>query len=254
MHILVTAGNTQAPIDRVRCLTNIFTGRTGAAIALEAFQRGHRVWLLTSRPEAMAEIGEPVESPDLVINTYRTFEELDAAMAAALSSSAIETLVHCAAVSDYLCTGVYAPAAGTSFDAITGHWHAESSSDPTLQDRRAGKVKSDAPELWLRLERAPKLIDRVRTTWGFRGVLVKFKLEVGVPDERLIEIAEASRKASQADLLAANTLDGAGSYALLGPLRGGYERVSRHELPRRLLDAIESLHRSPLQHYEAGDG
>ena len=44
MRILVTAGNTQAPIDRVRCLTNIFSGRTGTRIALEARQHGHTVF------------------------------------------------------------------------------------------------------------------------------------------------------------------------------------------------------------------
>ena len=32
MKILVTAGNTQVPIDRVRCITNIFSGRTGTRI------------------------------------------------------------------------------------------------------------------------------------------------------------------------------------------------------------------------------
>ena len=32
MNLLVTAGNTQAPIDRVRCVTNVFSGRTGAQV------------------------------------------------------------------------------------------------------------------------------------------------------------------------------------------------------------------------------
>ena len=41
MNLLITAGNTQTPIDRVRCITNIFTGRTGAQVALEAHRRGH---------------------------------------------------------------------------------------------------------------------------------------------------------------------------------------------------------------------
>ena len=55
MNLLVTAGNTLAPIDRVRGLTNVFTGRTGAAVALHAHGRGHHVVLLTSRPEAVAD-------------------------------------------------------------------------------------------------------------------------------------------------------------------------------------------------------
>ena len=50
MNVLVTAGNTQAPIDRVRCVTNIFSGRTGAAIANAAWGRGHAVTLATSNP------------------------------------------------------------------------------------------------------------------------------------------------------------------------------------------------------------
>ena len=58
----------------------------------------------------------------------------------------------------------------------------------------AGKIKSDESELWMRLVRAPKLIDRVRDPWGFAGVLVKFKLEVGLTDEELLRVAERSRR------------------------------------------------------------
>ena len=47
LNVLVTAGNTQTPLDRVRAITNIFSGRTGTRIALEAHRRGHRVTLLT---------------------------------------------------------------------------------------------------------------------------------------------------------------------------------------------------------------
>ena len=57
MNFLVTAGNTQSPIDRVRCITNIFTGRTGAAVARTAWGRGHTVTLATSHPEGLQEFG-----------------------------------------------------------------------------------------------------------------------------------------------------------------------------------------------------
>ena len=53
MRFLVTAGNTQTHIDKVRCLTNIFSGRTGGRIAAAAHGRGHTVCLLTSHPEAL---------------------------------------------------------------------------------------------------------------------------------------------------------------------------------------------------------
>ena len=100
-----------------------------------------------------------------------------------------------------------------------------------------------APELWLRLVPTPKLIDMVRATWGFRGVLVKFKLEVGLGDDELLEVAERSRRHSDADLMVANTLEGAADYAFLGAARGSYQRVERRDLPGRLIEAIEHAHR-----------
>ena len=112
-----------------------------------------------------------------------------------------------------------------------------------MTELRAGKIKSDEPELWLRLVRAPKLVDRFRTPWGFAGVLVKFKLEVGRSEAELVDVAERSRVQSAADLMVANTLDGAPEYAFLGPVGGRYERVTRGELPDRLLRVVEHLHR-----------
>src|SRR5262249_10644737 len=127
----------------------------------------------------------------------------------------------------------------TCFNA-DGRWTSELDS-PMLVNRAAGKIKSDLPELWLRLTRAPKLVDRIRSDWAFRGVLVKFKLEVGVNDDALLDTAERLRRNSEADLIIANTLEGADSWAFLGPIRDRYERVERPALPSRLLDEIERL-------------
>ncbi|MCI0377650.1 MAG: bifunctional phosphopantothenoylcysteine decarboxylase/phosphopantothenate synthase [Gemmataceae bacterium] len=241
MNVLVTAGNTQAPIDKVRCLTNIFTGRTGAAIALEAYRRGHAVTLLTSHPEAVSDLKKELKLDDARwrILSYRVFEALDRLMAQEIRGGRFEAVIHCAAVSDYLPAGVYSPGHGTRFDAKSLYWQGESGQTPGLVDRAAGKVKSDEPELWLRLVRAPKLVDKIRTDWGFRGVLVKFKLEVGVADELLLEIAEKSRQQSAADFMVANTLEGAAHWAYLGPIMSGYEKVSRRDLAERLIQAVE---------------
>ena len=238
MHILVTAGNTLVPIDRVRGITNIFTGRTGTAVAAHCLERGHAVLLLTSHPDLLSVRDMPAARWS--VQAYRTFDELQQQMEAAVVQDGLDVVIHCAAVSDYQAAGVYSPAPGTSFSPATGHWQAART--PTLVDRSAGKVKSDEPELWLRLVRTPKLIDLVRCRWGFRGVLVKFKLEVGVDDARLLEIAERSRRQSDADLMVANTLEGMASWAYLGPRDGHYQRVGRPELAARLLDAVERLH------------
>jgi len=243
MNILVTAGNTIVPIDRVRCITNIFTGRTGTTIALHCHERGHTVTLLSSHPELVAMLsGKEDPRQRWTVEPYRTFAEVRERLSHSLSSARFDVLIHCAAVSDYEVAGIYAPAPDTRFRPEDARWQSTGPPHaPALLDRSAAKIKSDEPELWLRLIRTPKLIDFVRTEWGFRGIVVKFKLEVGVNDQHLLDIAERSRRQSGAELMVANTLEGASSWALLGPVNGHFERVSRADLPRRLLDAIEFL-------------
>jgi len=53
MRLLITAGPTCVPIDSVRVITNLASGKTGLAIASLAVARGYQVTLLTSRmPDA----------------------------------------------------------------------------------------------------------------------------------------------------------------------------------------------------------
>jgi phosphopantothenoylcysteine synthetase/decarboxylase len=223
MHALVTAGNTHTPIDRVRVITNVFTGRTGANIATAAFDRGHQVTLLTSHPETADRFrGEP----NFRVVPYRTFDDLHRMMAELIPAGGFDAIVHSAAVSDYHCGGVYAT--NTPFNGRTL---------PALADVSTGKVKSSHPEVWVRLTPAPKLVDKVRAEWGFRGVLVKFKLEVGVSEDELRAIAERSRLHSHADLMSANTLDEAGGWALVGGPE--YVKVPRAELANHIVDQIE---------------
>jgi phosphopantothenoylcysteine synthetase/decarboxylase len=242
MNILVTAGNTIVPIDRVRVITNVFSGRTGTAIALEAQARGHAVTLLTSHPDiahGQAETGKMSPSA-LAIQSFRTFDELQTLLKDAVQSNLFDAIIHCAAVSDHRVAGVYAPAGGTRFNRETSAWDSKAG-PPGLVSRLAGKVKSDDSELWLRLVPTPKLVDRFRSEWGYRGVLVKFKLEVGLTEDQLRETAETSRLQSDANLMVANVLEGVSDWAILGPIAGRYDRVKRRELPERLLSAVEKI-------------
>jgi phosphopantothenoylcysteine synthetase/decarboxylase len=248
MHLLVTAGNTVVPIDRVRCLTNIFTGRTGTRIALHSYERGHSVTLLTSHPEVVGEMQGtgPLTAGRWTVHAYRTFEDLYRLMETAIRSGRPDGVIHCAAVSDYQAAGIYAPAPGTHFAVDSGQWQGSNAAPAALVDRSAGKIKSDAPELWLRLVRTPKIVDSIRDRWGFRRILVKFKLEVGLTDEQLLDIAERSRCQSAADLMVANTLEGTASWAYLGPVAGRYDRIDRPQLASRLLDEVERLYQERI--------
>src|SRR5207247_10680763 len=55
-------------------------------------------------------------------------------------------VIHSAAVSDYLAGGVYSPADGSRFRPEDGHWLPGVGGLVLLEDRAAGKVKSDEPE------------------------------------------------------------------------------------------------------------
>ena len=70
-------------------------------------------------------------------------------------------------------------------------------------------------------------------------MLVKFKLEVGLSEDQLLDVAEASREQSGADLMVANTLEGMGAWAFLGPVDGTYHRVVRGQLAGRLVEEVE---------------
>jgi phosphopantothenate---cysteine ligase (CTP) len=240
MRVLVTGGNTVVPIDRVRCISNVFRGRTGANIALEACRRGHHVHLLASDPEVLTpEDKAALPAERWKLERYRTFDDLHEAMRRVVEGQMVDAVVHSAAVSDYRVEGIFAPAAGTKFSLETRTWEGRDGAPIQMADRGAGKVKSDEPELWFRMVQNPKLIDLIRPAWHFSGVLVKFKLEVGVDERELLEIAERSRAHSAADLVVANTLLG---LTFIGPVGGEYHRLSsRRELVSRLLDAVESL-------------
>lgn len=225
MNVLVTAGNTQTPIDQVRCLTNIFSGKTGARIAVAAVRRGHRVTLLTSHPEVVPELtaGAALPRDRWQVCSYRTFDDLAGLMEATIAGGGYDAVVHAAAVSDYALGGVYAKGPGGEFTDVS-----------------AGKIKSHHPELWFRLVPTPKLVDQVRGPWGFKGTLVKFKLEVGLGDDELLAVAERSRVESRADFMVGNTLEGMNEFAYVGPVAGCYERVARTDLARRVVELIET--------------
>ncbi|HEV3387185.1 MAG TPA: phosphopantothenoylcysteine decarboxylase [Gemmata sp.] len=249
MNFLITAGSTQSAIDRVRCVTSVFTGRTGTSVARTAWGRGHTVTLATSRPDTLLEYGINFRDPGerLSIVLFRTYDELAVLLQTQLKAGGFDVVCHAAAGGDYLPAGSFVPIPGTFFNARTGQWEARSGL-PTLTEQKGGKIASSESEVWLRLVRGPKLIDRMRQPWGYTGILVKFQMQAGLGDNELIELSEASRTASGADLMVTTTLEAVLHTEFLGPLNDRYERVPRRELPDRLILAVESRYQERIGH------
>ena len=212
--VLVTAGSTRIQIDQVRVISNIFKGTTGTQIAAYFQSQGDEVTLITSNPKLAA-------AHQLTrLETYYTFDELADLMESAIIDSDYDVIIHSAAVSDYKTAGVF-----TREDA-----------DGELVSLDASaKISSEHQELFLKLVPTPKLIDKIREPWGFAGFLVKFKLQVGLPDDwALIDIARRSMDFSRADLIVANCLEWAKEYAYFIDKHNNVVRTSRADLATEL--------------------
>jgi phosphopantothenate---cysteine ligase (CTP) len=234
--MLVTAGNTLTPIDAVRGITNVFTGRTGARIAAEATVDGYDVELLTSNPNVIEDT--VVDYSRLTLTAYRTFDDLAELMEERVRNGGFDVVVHSAAVSDYHCAAVFEPAADVM---IAEDGTASPSAGPIFQRIDASqKVSSRHSELWLRLVPTTKLIDQIRLPWGFTGILVKFKLEVGVADEELARRAKSALVQSEADLVVANTFESMHDRAFF-VTQDATQTIERPRLPTRLVAFIDNL-------------
>ncbi len=206
---LVTAGSTREKIDRVRDWGNIFSGNTGLAIARALAEIGP-VDLLTSNRQHVADLAQTAVSTIFPIEAaaFVTHADLRAALADRMTTRAYAGIFMTAAVSDYTPERVYSVIDRRLVDSATGCPDAGRQDEIwVVRNVHAGKVKSTHPTIAVLGRPTEKLIDLFRTEWGYKGLLVKFKLEVGISPAELLEIGERSRQASGADYLVANTLD-----------------------------------------------
>lgn len=159
LDILVTAGGTREPIDRVRSIANVSTGRTGSSIAEYFAGRGHRVTLLRA--------ADSVPAPENVIErTFSTFTDLRSLLESELTSNNYDAVVHAAAVSDFAVDEIISDGGAVG--------NAGSGTMP--------KLDSEAP-VSLVLRRNPKLVDGLRALSKNAAVkIIAFKLTDGGAD------------------------------------------------------------------------
>ncbi len=211
MNVLVTGGGTSAPIDDVRTITNVSTGRFAAAISESCLARGACVWHLhtpTAQLPLLRLAGFDLKAEDsnaeferlrrlhnewkrvrdrlhLVPLKAGTVADYSETLKHVLLTQPIDVAFLAIAVSDY------------EPDAVTG------------------KLSSAKSELLIRCVRTPKVIRSVRD-WAPSIYLVGFKLLSRASPTELIRRAEASGQANRADLTVANDLQSllAGSHTV----------------------------------------
>jgi len=173
--VLVTAGPTWVPLDRVRVISNISSGRTGIALAHSAAQKGAHVTLLLGPVEA--DVSSQLSVLGVRIKRFRYFDELLAALKHELTAHTYDIIIHAAAVSDYM------PAAAVK-----------------------GKITSGRKRVVIVLRPTAKIIEAIRRR-APAAILVMFKLEVRRPRGRLLAITRGGMRRAKADIAVANNVD-----------------------------------------------
>lgn len=153
MNCIVTAGPTFEPLDAVRRLTNLSTGRLGSELAAHLVERGHSVVLLKGSSSAYA------HAPVLQAVPFTTTADLGQRLES-LSNGRVDAVFHAAAVSDF-CFGKI--------------WLRTDSGE--LQPVESRKISTRDGRLLAELVATPKLISRMRN-WFPRAWLVGWKYEV----------------------------------------------------------------------------
>jgi phosphopantothenate---cysteine ligase (CTP) len=236
---LVTAGNTREMIDRVRDWGNIFTGNTGFSIAT-ALARIGGVDLVTSNSQ---HLGAAKDNASMQGFGYRSHQDLILTLEDRMRSTQYDAVFMTAAVADYKPAGTFAVMSrDPTGNAGEERW--------IVRNVQAAKVKSSHKAIAFYGEPTEKIIDLFRSRWNYRGMLVKFKLEVDVDPQRLQEVGQKSRKTSGADYLVANSLDmvsgeKAGAFVLSDQ---GSEWVPRDQLASRMVSLVEERMRNANRH------
>ncbi len=211
MRLLVTAGPTHEPLDRVRFIGNRSSGRMGIALAQAGLRRGWDTTLLLgpvcARPAA----------PGIRLRTFQTCSDLQKLLAE--EAPRADVLVMAAAVADFR-PKPHAAMAG-------------------------GKFRRTSEGVTLELEPTPDLLAEVASTRRSGQFLVGFALE---PRDEMLACGRAKLDRKGVDLVVANPLETMDSEGIegvvLGP--GGFESrplgqgaLAKAEFADWLMDVVE---------------
>ncbi|RLF62582.1 MAG: bifunctional phosphopantothenoylcysteine decarboxylase/phosphopantothenate--cysteine ligase CoaBC [Thermoplasmata archaeon] len=163
---LVIGGSTIEPIDDVRVITNLSSGKTAISLAKSLFERGGEIKLLYGhgRTEVPGYLSAYTERFTTVDNLIKLLDKTDV--------KSFDLIILCAAISDF-----------------------------KPKEKTRGKIRSDIKKISIELVQTPKVIDFIRKK-NKKATLVAFKLE---PTMRNIKKGILKLIDKGADFIVANT-------------------------------------------------
>jgi phosphopantothenoylcysteine decarboxylase/phosphopantothenate--cysteine ligase len=179
--VLVTAGGTQEPLDTVRVISNLSSGRTGIQIAEYLNQMGLDVTLLQAHGTAKSDHVRHRE-------VFTSFKSLDNTMKSLLSADTYSHVIHAAAVSDYSVENI--EAGGVTYRPL-----------------EKKKISSDLDKMTIHLKRNPKIVDHLKEYSKNKDLkVVAFKLTSHASEEEKQAAVKKLFAGSHADFVVHNDL------------------------------------------------
>ena len=203
-NIIITAGGTSEPIDNVRVITNLGTGRLGSLIA-DRFAEEEGVGKIFYVCSANARMPE---SDRVTAVRITSTHDLKKKLEELFRDESIDAVIHSMAVSDYTVSSV------TTAGDLVGYLEKNSGRDlsealvirgvqSTDVRGSAGKISSKLRSPIILLTPTPKIIGMLRGL-GPETVIVGFKLLDHVTSEELVETARGLMEKNDCDMVLAN--------------------------------------------------
>ena len=166
--VLVIGGSTAEPIDDVRVITNLSSGKTALFIAKSIFERGGEIKLFYGygKIEIPSYLSTFIDRFTTVDSLVKLLDKIDLKL--------FDIIILCAAISDF-----------------------------KPKEKVKGKISSDKEKLSIEFIQTPKIIEIIRKK-NKRATLVAFKLESNAKDikKKALKLADKG-----ADFIIANTTD-----------------------------------------------
>lgn len=198
--ILVTSGGTSEPIDSVRKITNVSTGRLGSLVGECFLEAGAFVDYITTKTALRP------ENENCQIYTIESTRELLHTMEDLLNKHQYDGVIHAMAVSDYYVDFV------SNLQTISGA--CEKGIDIVAEENRVelligdeeNKISSSLDNLVLVLRPTPKVIHSIKNIQP-DTLLFGFKLLVGTGEDALVKEALRVMEKNKCDYMVANDLN-----------------------------------------------
>lgn len=164
MKILITSGPTVEPIDDVRVITNISTGKTGSVIANELSRKHHITYIHSEYVRYLPRKNRMIE-----FKKFSSFKSLNLLLKNELGKKRYDLIIHLSAVSDY--TPIMIKIKKKSYKIPLNF-----------------KLNSEYPSISIVLKRNFKIVNRIKRYSKNREIkVIAFKLTSNATEEEIIK-------------------------------------------------------------------